>query len=59
MNVHASNSSAASAMRGEKARYPMRSPGMASALDQDVAMIERVTSGGTSGGTTSSNTRAL
>ena len=37
----------------------MRSPGRASDLDQDVATIERVTSGGTSGGATSSNTSAL
>ena len=36
----------------------MRSPGMASDLDHDVATIERVTSGGTSGTTTSSKTSA-
>src|SRR2546423_15536753 len=36
----------------------MRSPGMASDLDQEVATIERVTSGGTWGTTTSSNTSA-
>jgi hypothetical protein len=34
----------------------MRSPGMASDLDQEVATIVGVTSGGTSGTTTSSNT---
>src|SRR5262245_16029134 len=34
----------------------MRSPGSARALDHDVATMERVTSGGTSGTTASSNT---
>src|SRR5207244_12860170 len=58
VNVQASKSVAASGIRGENARYPMRSPGMASDLDQDVATIERVTSGGTSGTTTSSKTSA-
>ena len=36
----------------------MRSPGTASDFDQDVATIARVTSGGTSGTATSSNTSA-
>src|SRR5205823_12815039 len=58
VNVQASKRAAASGMRGENARYPMRSPGMASDLDQEVATIERVTSGGTWGTTTSSNTSA-
>src|SRR5919201_3918669 len=58
VNVHASNSTAASGMRGENARYPIRSPGIASDFDHEVATIERVTSGGTCGGTTSSNTSA-
>src|SRR5262245_8178977 len=58
VKVHASNSSAASGMRGENARYPIRSPGMASDFDHDVATIERVTSGATSGTGTSSKTSA-
>ena len=36
----------------------MRSPGMASDFDQEVATTERVTSGGTSGTGTSSKTSA-
>src|SRR5262249_57084296 len=58
VTVHASKSAPASGMRGENARYPMRSPGIASDFDQDVATIERVTSGGISGTATSSNTSA-